>query len=145
MASMNYFLNNKYFCFHAKNSAFPYSPLKTCLRWGRDEQLSLFRTILIINTQQPSHALEAWNYTSFFFVTLPEHLSSSPVFSGVRVTRSLVLYVCFVDCCLSFCTFYFGHCVVCSPLIYGFWLPLWYLQSLQFTYISLLIHHFFLY
>jgi hypothetical protein len=27
--------------------------------------------------------------------TLPEHLSSPPVFSGVRVTRSLVLYVMF--------------------------------------------------
>jgi len=40
-------------------------------------------------------------------LTLPEHLSSSPVFSGVRVTRSLVLYVCFVDRCLSFCTFFF--------------------------------------
>jgi hypothetical protein len=26
--------------------------------------------------------------------TLPEHLSSPPVFSGVRVTRSLVLCVC---------------------------------------------------
>ena len=31
-----------------------------------------------------------------------------PVFSGVRVTRSLVLCVCFVDRCLSFCTFSFG-------------------------------------
>ena len=40
-------------------------------------------------------------------LTLPEHLSSPPVFSGVRVTRSLVLYVCFVDRCLSFCTFFF--------------------------------------
>ena len=58
---------------------------------------------------------------------LPEHLSSSPVFSGGRVTRSLVLYVCFVDCCLSFCTFSFAHCVVCSSSIYGFWLPLLYL------------------
>ena len=29
--------------------------------------------------------------------TLPDHLSSPPDFSGVRVTRSLVLYVCFVD------------------------------------------------
>jgi hypothetical protein len=29
-------------------------------------------------------------------LTLPEHLNSSPVFSRVRVTRSLVLYVCFV-------------------------------------------------
>ena len=62
--------------------------------------------------------------------TLPEHLSSPPVFSGVHVTRSLVLYVCFVDRCLSFCTFSFGHCVVCSSSIYGFWLPLWYLQTL---------------
>jgi len=26
-----------------------------------------------------------------------EHLSSPPVFSGVRVIQSLVLYVCFVD------------------------------------------------
>jgi len=25
------------------------------------------------------------------------------------------------------CTFSFGHCVVCSSSIYGFWLPLWYL------------------
>jgi hypothetical protein len=37
-------------------------------------------------------------------LTLPEHLSSPPVFGGVRVTRSLVLCVCFVDRCLSFCT-----------------------------------------
>ena len=61
-------------------------------------------------------------------LTLPKHLSSPPVFSGVRVTRSLVLYVCFVNRCLSFCTSSFGHCVVCSSSIYGFWLPLWYLQ-----------------
>jgi hypothetical protein len=54
----------------------------------------------------------------------------TPGFSGVRVTRSLVLYVCFVDRCLSFCAFSFGHCVVCSSSIYGFWLPLWYLQTL---------------
>jgi hypothetical protein len=29
--------------------------------------------------------------------TLPEHMDSPPCFSGVRVTRSLALYVCFVD------------------------------------------------
>jgi hypothetical protein len=46
------------------------------------------------------------------------------VFSGVRVTRSLVLYVCFVDRCLFFCTFSFGHCVVCSSSIYGLLLSL---------------------
>ena len=55
-------------------------------------------------------------------LTLLEHLSSPPVFSGVRVTRSLILYVCSVDHCLSFCNFSFEHCVVCSPL-YRFWLP----------------------
>ena len=42
------------------------------------------------------------------------------VFSGVRVTRSLVLCVCFVNRCLSFGPFSFGHCVVCSSSIYGF-------------------------
>ena len=40
-------------------------------------------------------------------LTHPEHMSSPPVLSGVRVTRSLVLCVCFVDRCLSFCTFSF--------------------------------------
>jgi hypothetical protein len=67
---------------------------------------------------------------------LQEHLSWPLVFSGVRVTRSLVLCVYFVDRCLSFCPFSFGHCVVCPSLIYGFWLPLWYLQTL-FNYVSL--------
>ena len=38
-------------------------------------------------------------------LTFTEHPSSVPVFSGVCVTRSLVLCVCFVDHCLSFCPF----------------------------------------
>jgi len=38
-------------------------------------------------------------------LTIPQHLSWPPVFSWVRVNRSLVLCVCFVDRCLSFCTF----------------------------------------
>jgi len=41
---------------------------------------------------------------------------------------------CFVDRCVSFCPFSFGHCVVC-PSNYGFWLPLCYLQTLL-TYYS---------
>ena len=53
-----------------------------------------------------------------------------PVVSGVRGTWSLVLYVCFVDHCWSFCPFSFGHCVVCPSSIYGFRLPCWYLQTL---------------
>ena len=44
----------------------------------------------------------------------------TPVVSEVRVTPSLVLYVCFVDLCLYFCPFSFGHCVVCSSSICGF-------------------------
>jgi len=69
---------------------------------------------------------------------LSEHLSSPPVFSGVHVTRSLVLYVSFVDSCLSFCTFSFGHCVVCSSSIYGFWLPPWYLQTILASYVPVI-------
>jgi hypothetical protein len=74
--------------------------------------------------------------------TLPEHLSSSPVLSGVRVTRSLVLCVCFLNNCMSFCPFSFGHRVVCPFSIYGFWLSLWYLQTLlRETLYTCIQHH----
>ena len=50
-----------------------------------------------------------------------EHLSSPPVFIGVRVTRSLVLYVCFLDRCLSFwplyCLFFFDIRILIDPLV----------------------------
>ena len=64
-------------------------------------------------------------------LTVPEHLSSPPIFSGVRVTRSLVSCIRFVDRCLSYYTFSVGHCIVCSSSIYGFWLPSWYPQVLH--------------
>jgi hypothetical protein len=79
-------------------------------------------------------------------ITLPEHLSSPPVCSGVRFTRSLAIYVCFVDRYLSFSTFSFDHCVVCSSFdhcvvcsssIYGFWLPHWYRQTI-YIYVEIL-------
>ena len=62
----------------------------------------------------------------------------SPDFSGVRVTRSLVF-------CVMFCTSLFvllqfpfcGHSIVRSS-IYGFWLPLWYLQTFLYTWIRCL-------
>jgi len=65
-------------------------------------------------------------------LTLPGNLSSPTRFlvGFVLLDRSLVLCVCFVDRCLSFCTFSFGHCFVCSSSIYRFWLPLWYIQTL---------------
>jgi hypothetical protein len=46
-------------------------------------------------------------------LTLPEHLSSPQVFSGVRVSRPLVLYVCFVDRCLSFIYQHFNDACIC--------------------------------
>jgi len=58
-------------------------------------------------------------------LTLPEHLSSPPVFSGVRVTRSLVLCVCFVDRCLYFffwplcCLFFCDIRILITPLVYS--------------------------
>ena len=55
------------------------------------------------------------------FSTLPEHPNSSRFIVEFSVQ-------CFVDRCLSFCTFSFDNCVV-SPLISGFWLPPWYLQT----------------
>ena len=87
---------------------------------------SLFKWYIFVNTSRSFP--RSWLITGFVtrltrrfslveqeLPTLPEHLSSPPVFSGVRVTRSLVLYVCFVDRCLSFCTFFLA--IVLSVLL----------------------------
>ena len=57
--------------------------------------------------------------------------STLSAFSGVRVTRSLVLCVCFVDRCLFFVLLLLAI-IVLSLLRFtdGFSLPLWYLQTL---------------
>ena len=100
---------------------------------------------LVVNTSRSfPHSLLITGLVARVTRLLPpvEHLSSPPVFSGVRVTWSIALYVCFVDRCLSVCTFSvghqltlcclffcllaivlsvllsFGHCVVCSSV---FW------------------------
>ena len=66
----------------------------------------------------------------FFANILLETIGLVPRKSVFFYSIYIVLYVCFVDRCLSFCIVSFGHCVVCSSSIYGFWLPLWYLQTL---------------
>ena len=82
-----------------------------------------FRKWPRIRSTCPKHFLVLSSYTTYYRVcnyinmtggtsgagsaTLPDHPSSSPVFSEVRVTRFLVMYVCFVERCLSFCTFIF--------------------------------------
>jgi hypothetical protein len=80
---------------------------------------------LIVNTSR--------SFPSSRLITGTIYPSGAPAFtlsfSGVRVAQSLVLCVCFIYSCVSFCTFSFGHCVVCSSSIYGLWLPLWYLQT----------------
>jgi len=55
-------------------------------------------------------------------LTLPEHLSSPPVFSVVRVAGSLVFCVVFCRLLFVLLSFLFGYCVVC-PSISSFWLP----------------------
>jgi hypothetical protein len=95
---------------------------------------------LVVNTSRPfPHSCVSTGFVTRLaqrvsqveqeLLTLSKNMSSPPVHSGVRVTRSLILFLCLVDRCLSFCPFSFGHCVVC-PSIYGFWLHLWYLQTL---------------
>ena len=53
-------------------------------------------------------------------LTLPDHLSSPPVFNGVHVTRSLVLCVCFVDRCLSFLAIVLSVLLRCADSDYPF-------------------------
>ena len=56
-------------------------------------------------------------------LTLPENQNSSPVYSGVHVTRNLVLCVCLVDRCMSFffwplcCLFFFDLRFLNTPLV----------------------------
>jgi hypothetical protein len=50
--------------------------------------------------------------------TLPEHLGSPHIFSGVRVARSLVFCVLICRCFLSSCPFSIGYCSVYSSAMY---------------------------
>ena len=61
------------------------------------------------------------NIKGMHFNRIPEFYlnalqSFSEFYTKVRATRSLVLCICFVDRCLSFCTFSFGRCVFCSSI-----------------------------
>ena len=63
-----------------------------------------------------------WLITWFELLTLPEHLISPLVFSGVCVTRSLDLHVCFVDRSLFFfywplCCLFYDVRILITPLV----------------------------
>ena len=55
-------------------------------------------------------------------LALPGHMGSPPIFSGARVTRSLVFCTCFIDRCLYFffwplcCLFFFDLRIVITTL-----------------------------
>ena len=60
-------------------------------------------------------------------LTHPEHPSSLPFANRTRVVRSFAFCIVFCRSLFVLLSFFFCHCVVCSSLIYGFWLLLWYL------------------
>jgi hypothetical protein len=98
-----------------------YSTIKT---YRHDITEILLKVALnTINQAKPNYMLGVSTLSVFGFfyqILAPEFIPS--FFSGVRVTRSFVLYVCSVDRCLFFCTFSFGH-LVCFSSICGLWLP----------------------
>ena len=61
-------------------------------------------------------------------LTLAEFLSSAPAFSGVRVTRSLFYMKVLL---IVVCPLYVFFFLLCFSSKYGFWLPLWYFQTLH--------------
>ena len=89
---------------------------------------------LVVNTSRsfPHSWLITWFVTRLTrrvplvkqeLLTLPEHMNWILVFSGVRVNRSLVVCVSFVDRCLSFffwplcCLFFFDLQIPITPLV----------------------------
>jgi len=69
-------------------------------------------------------------------LTLPKHLSSSPVFSRVHFAQYLVICVVFYRSV----SLYFWQ-LYCMSLIYGLWLSLWYLQTFHVNSTTLIKQH----
>ena len=72
------------------------------------------------------YILIAFNYSHWIFVTVS--LTSFYPSFWWGPCYSIFGFMC-MFCGSFFVLFSFGHCIVC-PSIYGFWLPLWYLQTL---------------
>jgi hypothetical protein len=56
--------------------------------------------------------------------TVPEHLSTPPIFSWFRAARSLVFCLMIWRSLIVLLSFSLGHCIVC-PSIYCFWAYPW--------------------
>ena len=96
---------------------------KTSLYFYRPTPIDVFSRSTSFINQSINHWSISIFATSGAGTAYPSE--ASEITPGFRVTRC----VCFVDRCLSFCTFLFGHFVVFYS-IFGFWLPFWYLQTL---------------
>ena len=61
-------------------------------------------------------------------LTRPEHMSSRRILVGFLLFNLYIsAYFLYIILC-PFCPLSLGHCTVCPSSIYGYWLPLWYLQ-----------------
>ena len=86
----------------------------------------MFNYFVIVNANNLSVLLPVIRGTRWAPHTLPEHMSSHPVCSGVPVVRSLVSFIVFctslfvfVSCFFwsLYCLSSFGQCIVCPPLV----------------------------
>jgi len=53
-----------------------------------------------------------------------------PSWKSIHVYKPTMSWILMVDYCLSFYLLSFGLCIICPSLIYGFWLPFWYLLGI---------------
>jgi hypothetical protein len=83
----------------------------------------------VVHSTIPRYCVFSRNHTIILFIVvhIPIYLYN-PCFSGIRITRFLVLCVMFCRMLLVLLSVFCGHCIVCSSSIYRCWLPLWYLQ-----------------
>jgi len=87
-------------------------------------------TTVVYYSDHPNIVIDAHSLVEQELLTLPEHLSSAPGFSGFVLFDLQVSVYYLIDRCLPFCAFSFWHCVACPSSTYEFWLHLWYLQTL---------------
>ena len=122
--------------------------MKTLFRWSRLVVFFLYPTFWLVLfpdfwlANRPEMATSDWSdFLTVDWLTMehisillpPDYILKKQKPLSLReaheftrcVTRSLVFMCMFCRSLFVLCTFSFGHCVICSSSIYGFWLPLW--------------------
>ena len=108
-----------------------YSHIKVCISL---QQFKLLREVISLFdfdyfTQMCAHTAPL-HFTQMCAHTAPLHFTLEFLYILHDYCKSYMERCMMI--CLSF--FSFGHCIGCPSSIYGFWLPLWYLQAF--------LHHF---